>query len=156
MDDPVDTSCTWSVAEGVSGGTVSATGPTSADYTAPETPGTYHVVATGVADPTRSASATVTVAAAGTPALVQNVSSSTNPVGIGIPGNDFKFTLPNPVLPGNALVLKVAYEAGASFAATPVTDSNGNAWPTAPSASVTDSNGNVNLAVFVLPNASPA
>jgi hypothetical protein len=91
----------------------------------------------------------------GTPALVQNVSSSTNPVGIGISGNNFKFTLPNDVLAGNALVLKVAYASGASFAATPVTDSNGNVWPTVPQASVADSHGNVNLAVFVLPNANP-
>ena len=91
----------------------------------------------------------------GTPALVQTVSSSTNPVGIGIPGNNFKFTLPNDVLAGNALVLKVAYASGASFAATPVTDSNGNAWPTARSASVTDVNSNVDLAIFVLPNAKP-
>ena len=93
--------------------------------------------------------------AQGTPALVQNVSSSTNPVGLGISGNHFKFTLPNNVLAGNALVLKVAYASGESFAATPVTDSNGNVWPTAPSASVTDALGNINLAVFVLPNANP-
>lgn len=91
----------------------------------------------------------------GVPALVQNVSSSTNPVGIGIDGNDFKFAMPNAVLAGNALVLKVAYLHGASFAATPISDSNGNAWPTTPSASLSDSNLNLDLAVFVLPNANP-
>jgi len=61
VDDPVDTSCAWSVLEGGAGGTVTATGPVSATYEAPATPGTYHVVATGIADPTRSASATVRV-----------------------------------------------------------------------------------------------
>lgn len=54
----------WSVQEGISGGTVS----TSGVYTAPSVAGTYHVVATSVADPSRSASATVTVAA-GQPVL---------------------------------------------------------------------------------------
>jgi hypothetical protein len=48
---------TWSVLEGATGGTVS----TSGLYTAPSTPGTYHVVATSVADNTKSGSATVNV-----------------------------------------------------------------------------------------------
>jgi len=47
----------WSVREGAAGGTVSATGL----YAAPQTPGTFHVIATSHADPTRSTSATVTV-----------------------------------------------------------------------------------------------
>ena len=53
-----NTAVTWSVLEG-GGGTVSATGL----YTAPATAGTYRVRATSVADPTKSASATVTVTA---------------------------------------------------------------------------------------------
>jgi hypothetical protein len=52
-----NTAVTWSVQEGAAGGTVSAAGL----YTAPATPGTYHVVATSVQDPTKSGSATVTV-----------------------------------------------------------------------------------------------
>jgi hypothetical protein len=48
---------TWTVQEGTPGGAVDATGL----YTAPAARGTYHVVATSVADPTRSAIATVTV-----------------------------------------------------------------------------------------------
>lgn len=48
---------TWSVQEGAAGGAVDATGL----YTAPATRGTYHVVATSVADPLRAAVATVTV-----------------------------------------------------------------------------------------------
>ena len=50
------TAVTWSVPE-AGGGTVSAAGL----YTAPATPGSYHLIATSVADPTRSATATITV-----------------------------------------------------------------------------------------------
>jgi hypothetical protein len=52
-----DTSVTWSVQEGAAGGTVDANGA----YTAPDTAGTYHVVATSRADPTRTAVAPVDV-----------------------------------------------------------------------------------------------
>ena len=52
-----DTAVVWTVQEGVSGGAVDATGL----YNAPAVAGTFHVVATSHADPTRSASATVTV-----------------------------------------------------------------------------------------------
>jgi acyl-coenzyme A thioesterase PaaI-like protein len=54
-----DTSVSWSVLEGSAGGTVSSSGA----YTAPSGPGTYHVVATSVADPSKSASASVVVTA---------------------------------------------------------------------------------------------
>lgn len=50
---------TWSVAEGVAGGTVSSEGV----YVAPPTAGTYHVVATSVADPSQGDTASVTVTA---------------------------------------------------------------------------------------------
>jgi hypothetical protein len=52
-----DTALLWSVQEGLSGGTVDATGL----YTAPAAAGVFHLFATSHADPTRSASATVTV-----------------------------------------------------------------------------------------------
>ncbi|HEX4384643.1 MAG TPA: hypothetical protein VH083_16895, partial [Myxococcales bacterium] len=51
-----NTGCTWSVTE-AAGGTVNATG----SYTAPFVPGTYHVVAKSSADPSKTASATITV-----------------------------------------------------------------------------------------------
>jgi hypothetical protein len=51
-----NTSVTWSVVE-TGGGSVTAGGL----YTAPSTPGTYHVKATSVADPTQSGTAAVTV-----------------------------------------------------------------------------------------------
>ena len=54
---------TWSVQEGSTGGTVSSAGL----YTAPSTAGTYHVVATSNADTSKSASASVTVTAISIP-----------------------------------------------------------------------------------------
>ncbi|WP_240359047.1 glycosyl hydrolase family 18 protein [Pyxidicoccus trucidator] len=48
---------TWSIQQGASGGTVTSAGL----YTAPQTAGTYHVIATSQADTTKKASATVTV-----------------------------------------------------------------------------------------------
>ena len=55
-----DTAVLWSVREGAAGGSVDGTGL----YTAPPGFGVFHVLATSHADPTRSATATVTV---GTP-----------------------------------------------------------------------------------------
>jgi hypothetical protein len=52
-----DTAVAWSVLEGASGGTIDASG----SYTAPATPGTYHVVATSAADATATAQGTVPV-----------------------------------------------------------------------------------------------
>jgi archaellum component FlaG (FlaF/FlaG flagellin family) len=54
-----DTGVSWTVQEGPAGGAVSGSGV----YTAPGAPGTYHVVATSVADGTKSDTATVTVTA---------------------------------------------------------------------------------------------
>ena len=48
---------TWSVQEGAAGGTITSAGV----YTAPANAGTYHVVATSAADPTKTAISTVTV-----------------------------------------------------------------------------------------------
>jgi hypothetical protein len=50
---------TWSVREGLAGGSITPAGV----YTAPSSAGTYHVVATSLADPTRPAEGSVTVAA---------------------------------------------------------------------------------------------
>lgn len=57
-----DASVTWSVAE-ANGGTIDAQ---TGAYTAPQAGGTYHVVATSVADPTKSDTATVSVQAGST------------------------------------------------------------------------------------------
>lgn len=53
-----DTAVTWSIQQGAAGGSIDPTGL----YTAPAAPGTFTIVATSHADPTRSATATVTVA----------------------------------------------------------------------------------------------
>ena len=53
----------WSVQEGSAGGTINGAGT----YTAPSSAGTFHVIATSVADNTQSASATVTVAPSQSP-----------------------------------------------------------------------------------------
>jgi hypothetical protein len=57
-----DTSVTWSIQEGAAGGTVTGGGL----YTAPSTGGTYHVVVASVANPARTAVATVAVSAPAT------------------------------------------------------------------------------------------
>jgi hypothetical protein len=51
------TGVTWSVREGVTGGTINSSGI----YTAPNTIGTYHVVATSQADSTKTVTVAVTV-----------------------------------------------------------------------------------------------
>ncbi len=61
---------TWSVEEGDSAGTVTSRGASAkgdtislyCTYTAPQKPGTYHLVATSTADKTKSATAEITVA----------------------------------------------------------------------------------------------
>src|SRR5262249_38746480 len=53
------TAVTWSIQEGTDGGTIDASGR----YTAPAAPGIFHVVAASVADPSKKATATLTVTA---------------------------------------------------------------------------------------------
>src|SRR5262249_35823903 len=69
------TAVTWSVKEGASGGTIDAAG----HYTAPVTPGTFHVVATSVADPTKTATATATVTATHAVAIARAPSRASMP-----------------------------------------------------------------------------
>jgi hypothetical protein len=57
----MNTPVVWSVQEGAVGGTITSLGV----YTAPTTLGTFHVIATSVADPSQSATAVVTVVASG-------------------------------------------------------------------------------------------
>ena len=57
----------WSVQEGAAGGSVDQQGL----YTAPATPGTYHVLATSQADPSKSATAAVVVQQTGLQVNVQ-------------------------------------------------------------------------------------
>ena len=85
------------------------------------------------------------------PALIQHVSSSANPVGVGISGNAFKFRMPNPIGAGNCLVLGITYPNGS----TPtITDNNGNTWPGSPTVTANPGSGTYIGSIFVLPNAN--
>ncbi len=76
-----NTNVTWSVTGGNANGTVSATGL----YTAPANSGSYSVVATSVADPSKSATATVTVNAP--------ITVTVSPAGLTVPtGTTQQFT----------------------------------------------------------------
>jgi len=84
-----DTGATYAITEGASGGTITASGL----YTAPATAGTYHIVATSHADPTRTATAVVTVVAPTAP---------TAPAGVTL----------TPTASGNVVTLPVASTPG--------------------------------------------
>ena len=56
-----DQAVTWTVQEGAAGGSISSAGL----YTAPATPGTYHVIATSIADNNVAASSTLTIMGSG-------------------------------------------------------------------------------------------
>ena len=114
-----NTAVTWLA----TGGTVSTNGL----YTAPATAGTYSITATSQADSTKSATASVTVisSSAGSPTLVQHVSSSNTR------GNDFSspycyhYQLPNFTTAGNSVVV------GFTFNGKPtptVSDDQGNSY----------------------------
>jgi hypothetical protein len=62
------------------------------------------------------------------PALIQHVASSANPVGLGIAGNNFKIPLPNAILAGDALVLGITYPHGKRII---ISDTLGQTWPAA-------------------------
>jgi len=76
-----------------------------------------------------------TASASGQPVLVQHVTSSANPVGLGISGNNYKIPLPNPVLAGDAVVLGITYPHGETIT---ITDTLGQTWP---AASITEDGG---------------
>ena len=73
-----DLRVTWAVTE-ASGGAVDSSGL----YTAPATPGTYHVVATSVAVPTASGQATVNVVAVVSPPTISSFTASPSSVSSG-------------------------------------------------------------------------
>jgi Galactose oxidase, central domain len=67
-----NTAVTWTVQEGAAGGSITTAGV----YTAPQVAGTYHVIATSVADTTKSATATITV-----PPVAVSISPTTDTLG---------------------------------------------------------------------------
>ncbi|HLK59643.1 MAG TPA: hypothetical protein VKU00_23990 [Chthonomonadaceae bacterium] len=62
-----NTAVTWSVQEGNAGGAITQAGV----YTAPNTPGTYHVVATSQADNSQSATVAIVVQAGSASGTIQ-------------------------------------------------------------------------------------
>jgi hypothetical protein len=82
----------------------------------------------------------------GVPVLIQHVASSANPVGLGIPGNNFKIPLPNAVLNGDALVLAITYPHGNT---STLTDTLGQTWP-APAITEDGGAGNYVTQIYVL------
>lgn len=58
-----NTSVTWSIQEGAAGGSISASGSYTAPAVVANGTGTFHIIATSQADPTKTSSATVTVTA---------------------------------------------------------------------------------------------
>lgn len=86
-----------------------------------------------------------------TPTLVQHVSSTMNPPVDGTMGNNYRFTLPNPVIAGNCLILGISYEWSAARTVH-VADSNGNGWPANPAVTFTKGSTLIS-SIFVLPNA---
>ena len=80
------------------------------------------------------------------PVLIQHVASSANPIGVGIPGNQYKIPLPNPVLAGDALVLAITYPHGEAIT---ISDSLRQTWP---AASITEDGGSGNYVtkIYVL------
>lgn len=77
-----NTAVTWAIREGAMGGTIDESGL----YSAPDSSGTFHVVATSSADASKSDSATVSVSApAGTPPVLKpGVWTELTPAGLGI------------------------------------------------------------------------
>src|SRR5579863_9681835 len=80
------------------------------------------------------------------PTLIQHVASSANPVGLGIPGNNYKIPLPNPVLAGDALVLAITYPHGNLVS---VSDTLRQTWPQASTVQDGGTN-NYTTAIYVL------
>ncbi len=138
-----NTAVTWST----TGGTISTGGL----YTAPATAGTYTVTATSVADPIKSATAsvTVTVSSAVSPTLVQHVSCpngrSTGNAQASTP--DYICPLPEPSQAGNALILGVNVSNSGTFT---VSDDKSNTWNLVDS--VVDGNTGMYVAVYIALN----
>src|SRR5690242_12442944 len=92
-------------------GTFASPASTATSWTA-AAPGTCSLTVTVTANGQTASKGTDIVVSARTPALVQHVASSSNPKGIGIQGNGYRFYFPNPVGQGNCLILGITYPPG--------------------------------------------
>jgi len=100
------TAVTWSVQEGAAGGSIDGMGR----YTAPSGTGTFHVVATSVADPTRKATATVQVSAA----PVVTVSVSPDPATVRVGGTVSFTAMVTGLAPGQSSAVTWSVREGAA------------------------------------------
>jgi uncharacterized repeat protein (TIGR01451 family) len=118
----VNTSVSWSIVEGAAGGTVGSTG----NYQAPASTGTYHVVATSLADSTKSATAIVTVAtAASGPALLSGFPVSADRAN----GTSGTFTRTLAAIPsGTRVVMCVSSDGAAGVQQTATVSSPSLTW----------------------------
>ena len=131
------------------------TAPASASTTLTATAvGTCTVTITATAKgKSDSKSASIQVSAQpGTPALVQHLASSSNPRGIGNPGNNYRFFLPNPVRPGNCLILGITYPRSTTRTVS-ITDTAGNDWTGTLAVRASDPSTPVTSDIYVLPGA---
>src|SRR6266853_4532174 len=85
-----------------------------------------------------------------TPTLFQHVMGGSNPNagGTSLPGNNYKFTLPNAVGVGNCLILGLSYPSGATLSS--ITDTQTNSWSTTPAVSADAGAGNMKSGLWVL------
>jgi hypothetical protein len=92
------------------------------------------------------ASCQAPVGSVSSPVLIQHVASSANPLGLGIPGNNYNIPLPNAVLGGDALVLAITFPHGNTSA---ISDTLGQTWP---AAAITEDGGTGNYVtqIYVL------
>lgn len=70
-----NTAVTWSIQQGAAGGTLTPSAGATIIYTAPNAPGTYTIIATSVADPTKKGSTSITV-----PPVTLQIAPDANPV----------------------------------------------------------------------------
>jgi DNA-binding beta-propeller fold protein YncE len=111
---------TWSVQEGTTGGSITSLGV----YTAPNTLGTYHVVATSVADSTTSASAVVTIELPNPIPTISFLDPSCAPVGaqtftLAVIGTNFS---PSSIIRWNGTNLPTTLISGSPIANIPASD----------------------------------
>jgi hypothetical protein len=137
VDDAPSDACDWSVLEGSSGGSVTASGV----YTAPSESGLYHVVATAQSDSSKTGTAAIWVSppGAGTPGTWENVVTDGNPTAFGFAGslvvdpmrpNDYYAFVETTVNNGPMKVIK-STDYGKTWEEIGATAINGNPWGSA-------------------------
>ena len=110
-----DTSVVWSIREGATGGSISATGI----YTAPATSGTYHVVAASHANPLETGTAAVTVTSLTAPVISVPTYVTANATGLKAsvpvqPDCTYAWTVTGGTVTSGAGTNQITFTAGAS------------------------------------------